>query len=146
MGWLSLVADVSSLLSLLVTLVTLWLVRRIERSYLAQARLPEVIKNLVAHGGVLNQLVGAAATDPNARHLFRGEVASYRETLVAAKRVVTSGDAKKTIVRELKGVEAWLKKKTNTTPNENWAVYNGSLSIRTALGHLERDARWRAGR
>src|SRR5882762_7505172 len=127
-GTIGHIADALSIIAVGITLWTLRTVRRIERTYLSQARLPEVLKALEDHKRLLSRHIRESGAEGAA---FDGAVASYRETLLAAKRIAM-GDAKTAVVREIDTVKAWASNATRSA-DVAWRIYNGAQAVKTAL-------------
>lgn len=136
------VANASSLLSLIVTGITLWLVSKIEKAYLTQARLPQVLRQLDTHRTKLSSTIGRAPGQ-TVNRVYRHEVVAYLETLVAAKRICLRGDGRDAVKREIKKVREW-DKKPNPTADDDWKIFDGVAAVKTALSHMQRDAKGRA--
>lgn len=130
-----------SFIGFLITAYTLYEVKRIKSSFLARARLPDIIKELGKAGSALSTILG---TWPNQRNDARSHI-KVSATLIKSALPMLTGTNKK----ELSKIQERLSRaaigfSNPVFPNtdEAWDIYSDIQSCITTLTQVSKNMKW----
>lgn len=130
-----------SFLGFLISAYTLYEVKRIKASFLARARLPDIIKELSEAGSALNTILGKW---PKQRNEARGYI-KVSATLLKSALPMLVGEEKKEIskIQEKLSVAANNFSNPNyPNTNEAWDIYSDIQSCLTTLTQVSKNMKW----
>lgn len=130
-----------SFIGFLVTAYTLYEVKRIKASFLARARLPDIIKELGKTGSALSSILG---TWPNQRNKARSHIKVSATLIKSALPMLTGTDKKELLkIQEKLSIAAKGFSDPNyPNTNEAWDIYSDIQSCITTLTQVSKNMKW----
>jgi len=139
--WLSIAGNVSSILGLLVTLVVFVKLRHIHRSFLFQARLPDLRKKIAGHRSTISRLLSTFA---DSAHEIETEIHRCHANLQSLRRKL--GRVHAGSVRNLlKQTREATKGPGSPSRDKVRQIYLSLVLLEEELENLSRDIKWRPG-
>ena len=139
--WLHDIGLIAGLLGFLITVVVMWEVRAIKRSFRSKARLPEVTRDLEKIGSALN---GTLENWPSKRHLARGHLKVAASLINATLPLLTNPERKlaKSMRHKLTIAARQFEDQRFDNAAEVWDLYSDIQSTIASLNQVARNMKW----
>lgn len=137
MGWLSLIADIASILSLLVSLIVWRSVARIQKGYAFAARVPEIRRRLAEQASMLASRLRQFESSTEEVQVIVGLM---QATLGALERN-SDAHARSSARRALQAVRGYNAKTSGK--DAAWRIYAEAMRVIEETEHALEDFRWR---
>lgn len=140
-GWdtLSRAADFATLVGLALTILTFMRLRKIQSTFLFQARTPELLASLRTHGSRISELLRDFKTNKHDLHIELGQCLANIDSL----RTKLPGDPRKTATQLAKQIRAIRKPRKDMNESDVWAMYSELNVLIQRVQNLEADLKWR---
>lgn len=130
-----------SFVGFLITAYTLYEIKRIKASFMARARLPDIIKELGKNGSSLNTILG---TWPNQRNEARSHIRVSATLLNSALPMLDGTDKKELskIQEKLSSAAKGFSEPYYPNTDEAWDIYADIQSCITILTQVSKNMKW----